>query len=525
MQVIYLSEDKYQYDIHSLFKAFYPTQSIKMIIGKVGENPEKEKDIQSSDEISYVDFVQKEKLSEGVKGEIWLKLHNDTDKEKYDEYSCEFFDVNKTEEGSISTSGEAGSFDNSKNALKKLLYKALSKKLGKQLPWGNLTGIRPTRIAMNLVDKGKSDEEIAKYMKDMYFVSDEKISLSTQIARREKRILKDIDYENGYSLYIGIPFCPTTCLYCSFTSYPIGAYKNLVDDYISCLEKEIDYVAENFKGKTLDTVYIGGGTPTTLLPHQIERLLSYVHKKLDTSKLKEFTVESGRPDSITRDKLRAMKAFGCDRISVNPQTMRDETLKLIGRQHNVAQLIDAFHMARDEGFDNINMDIILGLPGETSDDVRYTMEEIKKLDPDDLTVHSLAIKRGSRLAEILKEKEIRGFSGKGDVSDFNNTEEMMRIAAEGAADMGLSPYYLYRQKNISGNFENTGYAREGKAGIYNILINEEVQSIVALGAGTVTKRVYGYGGRIERCDNVKDVKLYMEQIDEMIERKCILFND
>ena len=284
-------------------------------------------------------------------------------------------------------------------------------------------------------------------------------------------------------------------------------------------------MADAFEGKTLDTIYVGGGTPTTLLPDQIDELLGYVHKKLDTSRVKEFTVESGRPDSITREKLQAMKRQGCDRISVNPQTMRDETLKLIGRQHNVAQLIDSFHMAREEGFDNINMDIILGLPGETSEDVRYTMDEIKKLGPDDLTVHSLAIKRGSRLAEILKEKEIRGFSQKGDVASFNNTEEMMKIAAFGAGDMGLTPYYLYRQKNISGNFENTGYAAPGKAGIYNILINEEVQSIVALGAGTVTKRVYGYDGRIERCDNVKDVRLYMEQIDEMINRKRELFND
>ena len=508
MQVIYISEDRFQYDIHSLFKAFYPSDTVRMIIGKPGDNPEKENDIADTDEISFVEYTE---------NTIKVKVSEELSEER------EFLDVSKAE-GSVSTDGSTGKLDNSKNTLKKLLYILLSEKTGKKLPWGNLTGIRPTRIAMNLVDKGRSDGEISNYMKSMYFVSDEKIDLSIRIARREKEILKDIDYENGYSLYIGIPFCPTTCLYCSFTSYPIGAYKNIVDGYLTCLEKEIDYVAEAFKGKTLDTIYIGGGTPTTLLPHQIDRLLGYVHKKLDTSKVKELTVESGRPDSITREKLQTMKRQGCTRISVNPQTMRDETLKLIGRQHNVAQLIDAFHMAREEGFDNINMDIILGLPGETAEDVRYTMDEIKKLDPDDLTVHSLAIKRGSRLAEILREKEIRGFSGKGDVADFNNTEEMMKIAAQGAHDMGLEPYYLYRQKNISGNFENTGYARNGKAGIYNILINEEVQSIVALGAGTVTKRVFGYDGRIERCDNVKDVKLYMEQIDEMIDRKYKLFN-
>ncbi|MBE5825623.1 MAG: coproporphyrinogen dehydrogenase HemZ [Butyrivibrio sp.] len=469
MQIIYIKEDKFQYDIHSLFKAFYPQEEVRVLIGEQGDNKDKEKDISAQDEISFIDV------------------------------------------------------DRSKNDLKKDIYKLLSQKTGKVLPWGDLTGIRPTRIAMNLIDEGMSDEEIAAYMKDTYLVSDEKTALAIDIARREKEILKDIDYENGYSLYLGIPFCPTTCLYCSFTSYPIGAYKDLVDTYISCLEKEIDYVAEEFAGKTLDTVYIGGGTPTTLEPSQIRRLIGYMRDKLDMSGVKEFTVESGRPDSITRDKLKAMKEMGVTRISVNPQTMSDATLKIIGRQHTVSQLIDAFNMAREEGFDNINMDIILGLPGEGPEDVKHTIDEIKKLSPDDLTVHSLAVKRGSRLFEAIRERELKGELKVTMLESMNNTAEMMEIAQKGAKELGLEPYYLYRQKNISGNFENTGYAKPGKAGIYNILINEEVQSIVALGAGTVTKRVYNEGGRIERCDNVKDVKLYMENIDEMIERKRQLF--
>ncbi|WP_026666846.1 coproporphyrinogen dehydrogenase HemZ [Butyrivibrio sp. AE2005] len=462
---IIIPEDKYGYDIHSLFKAFFPEENVKVIVSPDGNYEAEEGD----------------------------KIYN--------------IDVSV-----------------SKNDLKKNIYRLLSLETKKELPWGNLTGIRPTRIVMNLIEQNMSDEDIFMYMKDNYYTSDEKTALSLSIAHREKEILKNIDYDNGYSLYIGIPFCPTTCLYCSFTSYPICSYANIVDDYLKCIMKEIDYVAENFKGKTLDTIYVGGGTPTTLLPEQIERLLGYVYDKLDVSKVKELTVESGRPDSITREKLATMKKMGVTRISVNPQTMRDKTLELIGRRHTVSQLIDAYNMAREEGFDNINMDIILGLPYETADDVRYTMDEIKKLDPDDLTVHSLAIKRGSRLAEVLKQKELKG-ELKGDVfSSIQNTEEMMKIASEGALSMGLTPYYLYRQKNISGNFENTGYARPGKAGIYNILINEEVQSIVALGAGTVTKRVYGYDGRIERCDNVKDVKLYMSQIDEMIQRKKNLFS-
>lgn len=471
MQIIYIKEDKFQYDIHSLYKAFYPTEDIRVIVGGEGANPDKEKDISPNDEISFID-------------------------------------VNK-----------------SKNELKKEIYLDLSKKTGKDLPWGDLTGIRPTRIAMNLIEEGRSDEEIREYMKDTYLVSDDKINVAIDIAKREKDILKDIDYLNGYSLYIGIPFCPTTCLYCSFTSYPIGAFSGIVDDYLSCIEKEIDYVAENFSDKTLDTVYIGGGTPTTLEPDQIRRLIGYLQKKIDLSKVKEFTVESGRPDSITREKLRAMKEMGVTRISVNPQTMSDDTLKLIGRRHSVSQLIDAFNMAREEGFDNINMDIILGLPGETGNEVSHTISEIKKLDPDDLTVHCLAIKRGSKLYEVIREKEISGSLKIPMLDTMSDIDNMAEIASRGAADMGLKPYYLYRQKNISGNFENTGYAREGKAGIYNILINEEVQSIVALGAGTVTKRVYHKGGRIERCDNVKDVKMYMDNIQEMIGRKKKLFEE
>ncbi|SFB66633.1 coproporphyrinogen dehydrogenase HemZ [Butyrivibrio sp. YAB3001] len=508
MKKILVNTDKHQYDIHSLFKAFLGNEDVKVIT--------EPNDDESFYAVIEIKSVNKSDLSD--EGNVTVRLEDGTESE------YKYLDEFNNGQSSISTNGEkADKPDTSKNAVKKAIYTALCKSTGKELPWGNLTGIRPTRIAMNLIDKGQSDEEIAQYMKDTYFVSDEKIKLSTFIARREKEILKNIDYLNGYSLYIGIPFCPTTCLYCSFTSYPIGAHKNIVDDYISCLEKEIDYVAENFKGKTLDTIYVGGGTPTTLEPHQIERLLGYVRDKLDISGVKELTVESGRPDSITREKLAAMKKMGVSRISVNPQTMRDETLKLIGRRHTVSQLIDSFNMAREEGFDNINMDIILGLPGETADDVRYTMEEIRKLSPDDLTVHSLAIKRGSKLYEVIHEKEMKGELKVPLFESINNTEEMMRIAYDGALEMGLEPYYLYRQKNISGNFENTGYARKGKAGIYNILINEEVQSIVALGAGTVTKRVFG-GGRIERCDNVKDVALYMNNIDEMIERKKILFN-
>jgi len=274
-------------------------------------------------------------------------------------------------------------------------------------------------------------------------------------------------------------------------------------------------VAEAFKDKKLNTIYIGGGTPTTLEPDQLERLLSKIENSFNLSFLQEWTVEAGRPDSITREKLKTIKRHPVTRISINPQTMKDETLELIGRRHTVLQVKDAFLLAREEGFDNINMDIIVGLPQETREDVENTLEEIKKLGPDNLTVHSLAIKRAARLNTQKEE-----YAGMKSV----NSESTMELTQDAAEEMGMKPYYLYRQKNMTGNMENVGYAKPGKEGIYNILIMEEMQTIVALGAGAITKAVYP-NGRIERCENVKDIKTYLEKTDEMIERKKRLFAD
>jgi len=469
------NRENYEYDIHSLVKAFYPEKQVKV--------------------------ASREKLDQ-AKAEPFLRIYIG-DEENRIEYPDADHHVlyRMPQEG--------------KNAFKRFLYQALAELTGKTLPWGNLTGIRPTKIAMELLEQGKTDAEIIAFMEDEHFVSEQKAKLSLAIAKREHAILKELHYENGYSLYIGIPFCPTTCLYCSFTSYPICVWEKRMDEYLDCVIKEIDYVAEAFRDRVLDTIYIGGGTPTSLSAERLDRLLTKLEQTFEIAALKEFTVEAGRADSITREKLEVIKKHHVTRISVNPQTMKDETLRLIGRQHTVAQVLDAFAMAREVGFDNINMDLILGLPGETAEDVAATIEMVKKLDPDNLTVHSLAIKRASRLHQWIEENGI---------TSIRNTDETMEIAAAGARAMGMEPYYLYRQKNMSGNFENTGYAKEGKNGIYNILIMEEKQTIVALGAGSITKRVYP-DGRIERCDNVKDVALYIEKIDEMIERKKKLFAD
>lgn len=397
-----------------------------------------------------------------------------------------------------------------KNRIKRHLYLMLKERTGKELPWGTLTGIRPTKIAMTKFQEGMTEEQIYHYMKDTYYTSDEKIALSIEIAKREKQLLSTIDYEHGYSLYIGIPFCPTTCLYCSFTSYPIGKWQGRTHLYLEALFHEMEYVAERMKGRTLDTVYFGGGTPTSLPAEDLDRLITKLKDTFDFSSVQEFTVEAGRPDSITREKFEVLKKHGVDRISINPQTMKQETLDLIGRHHTVEMVKDCFKLAREMGFDNINMDLIIGLPEETMEDVVNTMEEIKALGPDSVTVHSLAIKRAARL-NMFKERYA-------DLK-ITNTQEMIDLTARYAREMGMEPYYLYRQKNMAGNFENVGYALPGKACIYNILIMEEKQTIAACGAGTTTKVLYASENRLERAENVKDVDLYIQKTDEMIARK------
>lgn len=477
---VYTNRENYQYDLHALLKSFYPEHDVRVY---AAEAQEEHQDDEKQVIIQLFNDSMNVILDIDVRKEYVHTYKNDTD-------------VIKKE-------------------CKLSIYQDLCDYTGKTLPWGNLTGIRPTKLAMGMLAEGKEDAEIVAWLKAAHAVSDEKAQLSLDIARREKAILDRLHYEDGYSLYIGIPFCPTTCLYCSFTSYPIAVWRKRVDEYLQALFQEIDFVAETYKNKILDTVYIGSGTPTTLEAAELDRLLQYVRDKFDFRQVTEFTVEAGRADSITREKLDVLKKHGVTRISVNPQTMKDETLRYIGRQHTVAQVKDAFWLAREAGFDNINMDIILGLPGELESDVQNTIHEICKLNPDSLTVHSLAVKRASKLSQWIEENGI---------ATLRNTDSTMDIAQKGAYALEMKPYYLYRQKNMSGNFENVGYAREGKYGIYNILIMEEKQTIVACGAGSVSKRVYP-DGRIERSENVKDVAQYIERIGEMIERKRVLLED
>lgn len=501
MITVQLNKANFEYDIHSLVKAFYPQHDVLVKAAEREEFPKS---------LFHLTVIYREK-------ELFPELKRES----------VFFSFcgSKTLEGE--TEVDFSDRKETKNRLKQKLYELLSEFSGQTLPWGTLTGIRPTKIPMAMLEEGKTDEEIRAYMRGTYFATEEKIELSLAVAKRELELLKKIDYENGYSLYIGIPFCPSTCLYCSFTSYPLGKWASRMDEYLDALEKEIDFTAEVCGEKHLNTIYIGGGTPTTLTPEQLDRLITKLETAFDLhgkgkEHLLEFTVEAGRPDSITREKLQVLREHGISRISINPQTMKEDTLRLIGRQHTVEQTRESFLLARELGFDNINMDLIVGLPEEGVEDVRNTMEALEELAPDNITVHSLAVKRAARL-RMQKEDYAH--------LHMENTWETIAVTADYCHRMGLEPYYLYRQKNMAGNFENVGYAAPGKAGIYNILIMEEKQTIIALGAGATTKFVMpgalgdcaeGYptgGDRIERVENVKDVTNYLNRIDEMIERK------
>ena len=495
MILLEFNDAEQENDSRVMLKAFFPEAKI---VTSIPENADEAPEL----------FVQVRVIRQELAGSdnadcdrlIRIYFHRDST-DRWDEYE---------DEAQQMASGKK----EARNVFKRMMYDMLKKLTGRELPWGTLTGVRPTKIVYTLLEDGKNDHEIRDYLKKEYYVSEKKGDLAIKVASNEKRLLEKLDYNNGYSLYAGIPFCPTTCLYCSFTSYPLAVWKDRVDTYVDAMLKELEFTSRLMKDKKLDTFYMGGGTPTTLEPEQLDRVLSFFEEHFDTTGLKEHTIEAGRPDSITRDKLLIMKKHGVDRISINPQTMNDDTLKLIGRHHTVEQIKEAFTLARECGFDNINMDLIIGLPGETREHIERTMREVALLAPDSLTVHSLAIKRAARL-NIFWEK----------YKDYAmvNTDDIINMTADCAAAMGMEPYYLYRQKNMAGNFENVGYSKPGREGIYNILIMEEKQTIMAVGAGASTKVVFPEENRIERVENVKDVTTYIENIDEMIDRKRRFF--
>lgn len=432
-----------------------------------------------------------------------------------DDGSCFLLDAKEFEENQKKEDAQE-----KKKIVTKMVYRFLSEKTGQEMAWGMLTGVRPTKLAMHQMENGMNEAQAKTFLQEVYCVSEKKARLAVDIACREKALLSKLDYLNGFSLYVGIPFCPSICSYCSFSSSPIDVWSPRMDDYLKALCIELHHIAKETEGKTLNTIYIGGGTPTTLTAKQLEKLLNVVDELFLNeergAELLEYTVEAGRSDSITKEKLEVICSHPVTRISVNPQTMQQKTLDLVGRKHTVQAVKDIFHLARELGFDNINMDLIAGLPGENAEDMRDTLRQIEELSPDSLTVHSLAIKRAARMAQ---EQPVRDL--------HTEITEMVEDAAKTAEKLGLVPYYLYRQKNIAGNFENVGYAKADKAGIYNILIMEEKQTIYAAGAGATTKIVLpekiktenGKETNLIRIENVKNIEEYIARIDEMIKRK------
>lgn len=474
-----VNQESFAYDIHSLIKAFYPEEEINV----------REKETFTEDTAVRMSV-------EVGKEEIEFAVYENQALQKKSRVCVEDPDRKLV-----------------KNQLKQLIYGVLSEYTGRTLPWGTLTGIRPVKIPMSMLEQGRSNVEIADYMRSTYLCSNEKTALAVSIANREREVLKGLNYQEGYSLYVGIPFCPSICLYCSFSSSPLSRFEKQVDTYLEALFSELRFLGKAYKGRKLNTIYVGGGTPTTLSVSQLDRLMSVLEECFDYEYLKELTVEAGRPDSVTLEKFQILKAHGVTRVSVNPQTMNQKTLDIIGRKHTVEQTKEAFYMARSAGFDNINMDLIVGLPGEELPQVRHTLEELRLLGPDSITVHSLAVKRAARLK--LFQDEFRQMG-------LKNSQEIMDLAYLSCVEQKLYPYYLYRQKNMAGNFENVGYAKVDKAGIYNILIMEEKQTILAAGAGAASKFVFR-SDHIERVENVKDVAQYIDRIDEMIERKRSFF--
>ena len=486
--MIYLIQNdrEYDYDVRAIALAFYERTKIVEVTKEEFEEQEWEKD-----DLLLTLVYTKKRIQGWLKGKVGIE--GTEERAVSEEVVCDYED-----------------HKGSRNAVCRFLYRLFEKYTGRSLPWGMLTGIRPTKIIMKWMEEEKDSAKLEQRFRETYLADPQKANLCRRVAQREKVLLESRPFEKEYSLYIGIPFCPTTCLYCSFTSYPISKWKGRTGLYLEALFKELEYTAEKMKGRPLDTIYFGGGTPTSLPAEDIDAILCKLEQLFDTKNVLEFTVEAGRPDSITEEKLKVLASHGISRISINPQTMNQKTLDLIGRRHTVENVKEKFHMARALGFDNINMDLIMGLPGEDLDDVKHTLEEIEALKPDSLTVHSLAIKRAARL-NMFKEEYA-------DLK-ISNTPEMIALSEACARRMGMEPYYLYRQKNMAGNFENVGYSLPGKACLYNILIMEELATIVACGAGTTTKVVFPSENRRERCENVKEVEQYISRIDEMIGRK------
>ena len=397
-----------------------------------------------------------------------------------------------------------------RDEIKREMYQLLSELTGMTPGWGTLTGVRPLKLAYDVLAESGTFDGMEELLRKRYLLNPSKSGLLRKIAEYQTSVLSGIPHEKA-GLYIGIPFCPTRCEYCSFASNV--ASEDEIAVYFANLLNEIRYTGRMIRdhGTNIESVYIGGGTPTTLSADQLALLIQAVYSYIGVAPADiEFTIEAGRPDTITSDKLQIMRELGVNRISINPQSMNDETLRRIGRAHTSDDIRAAYNLATGYGFDVINADLIVGLPGEGPEDLKETLEEILSLGANNITVHTLSVKRGSRLRENDPEYYRRGAS---------QVSEMVDYAGMRLAQAGFVPYYIYRQKHQTGALENTGYCIHGKHSIYNIRIMEEKQTIIALGSGAIGKVYYPEEDRLERIANVSNYIVYNERFDEMLERK------
>lgn len=422
----------------------------------------------------------------------------------------------------ITISVNIGSFNKSETAVKKLvdndnelvsaqlLYKLLCDFTGLTQPWGILTGVRPVKLLRRLAEESSEEQAVKKFEKD-FFVSNEKIALSRETEHNERKIL-ELSKPESFSLYVGIPFCPSRCSYCSFVMASIERAEKLIEPYTKLLCEEIKRTAEiaNKLGLRLETVYFGGGTPTTLSAEQLDTVLGTVNNSFDMSTCREFTVEAGRPDTIDIAKLFALKENKVDRISINPQTVNNEVLKTIGRKHTAQQFFDAFELARKCGFDNINTDLIAGLPTDTTESFKNSLDSIVRLNAECITVHTLCMKRASRLTT-------EGVTL--DLQQARDAREMLAYTQNVLGQNEYIPYYMYRQSRMVGNLENVGWSKRGFESLYNVYVMDETHTILACGSGGVTKLKRNNPDYLERIFNFKYPYEYIDRFDELIQRK------
>lgn len=467
---LYIINHSFHYELENLTRLFYPNEKINVI----------------KDSYEFNAPYIKTEINERLNVEVSIGDFNDR----------------KTAELSDDEENE--------RMLCELLYKLLTVKTSVNPPWGMITGVRPVKLYRALKED-MGEMEADRYYKEKLFVSDEKLKLAKLTEKTEKKLL-DLSADNSYSLYIAIPFCPSRCKYCSFVQASVERSKNLVEPYVELLCRELEYTAKiaSKLNLRLETVYMGGGTPTTLSAEQMSRVLKTVNGNFDMTTCRELTVEAGRPDTVTEEKLISLKENNVDRISINPQTLNNDVLNVIGRKHSAEQTLEAYYLARKIGFKSINMDLIAGLPTDTVESFKTTLDKICELSPECITVHTLSMKRSATLTQDGSQIN---------ADDCFRASEMLRYASEKLRSDSYIPYYLYRQSRMVGNLENTGWSKTGYESLYNIYVMDETHTILGCGAGAVSKLKDPHSGYLKRIFNFKYPYEYIGRYDEQLERK------